>query len=86
MVCKVPTEEVFIKIMEKVVQAELGTEARLFWEALVRFPAMGRGKPIENRQTGCAGKLFRNDSRIIQDEPILSNFSLRFVDKTLMNR
>ena len=46
----------------------------------------GRGKLIENGQTGCAGKLFRNDSRIIQDEPILSNFSLRFVDKTLMNR
>lgn len=52
MVCKVPTEEVFVKIMEKVVQAGLGTGARLFLEVLVQFPAMGRGKPIENGQTG----------------------------------
>ena len=52
MVCKVPAGEEFIKIMEKVVQVELGTGARLFWEVLGRFPAMGRGKPIENGQTG----------------------------------
>ncbi len=52
MVCKVPTGEVFVKIMEKVVQAGLGTGARLFLKVLVQFPAMGRGKPIENGQTG----------------------------------
>ena len=44
--------EVFEKTMGKVVQAGLGTGARLFWEVLVQFPAMGRGKPIENGQTG----------------------------------
>ena len=38
--------------MEKVVQAGLGTGARLFSEVLVQFPAMGRRKPIENGQTG----------------------------------
>ena len=51
-VCKVSTGEVFVKIMEKMVQVGLGTGARLFWEVLVQFPAMGRGKPIENGQTG----------------------------------
>ena len=30
----------------------IGTGARLFWEVLVQFPAMGRGEPIENGQTG----------------------------------
>ena len=71
MVCKVPTGEVFVKIMEKVVQAGLGTGARLFWDVLVQFPAMGRGKAHRKWANGCAGKLFRNDSRIIQD-----NYSL----------
>jgi len=52
MVCKVPTGEVFVSIMEKMVQTGLGTGARLFLEVLVQFPAMVRGKPIENRQTG----------------------------------
>jgi len=40
------------KNLEKMVQAGLGSGARLFWEVLVQFPAMGRGKPIENGQTG----------------------------------
>ena len=52
MVCKVPTGEVFLKIMEKVVQAGIGTGAMLFWEVLVQFLSLGRGKPIENGQTG----------------------------------
>jgi hypothetical protein len=76
MVCKVPAGEEFIKIMEKVVQAELGTGARLFWEVLGRFPAMGRGKPIENGQTGCAGKFFRTDSRITQDKSTIAQLNL----------
>jgi hypothetical protein len=49
MVCKVSTGEVFIKIMDKVVQAELGTGARQFWKVLGQFPAMGRGKAIEKQ-------------------------------------
>jgi hypothetical protein len=52
MVCKVSTGEVFVKILEKVFQAGLGTGVRLFWEVLVQFTAMGRENPIENGQTG----------------------------------
>jgi len=50
--CKDSTGEVFVNIMEKVVQAGLGTGARLFLEVLVQFPVMARGKPSENGQTG----------------------------------
>jgi hypothetical protein len=57
MVCKVPTGEVFVKIIEKVAQAGLGTGARLFWEVLVQFPAMAGESPSKMGKRVC-GKAF----------------------------
>jgi hypothetical protein len=52
MVCNVPTGEVFVKIMEKVVQTGWKAGSDVFWAVPVCFPALNKGKPVKK---ACGG-------------------------------
>jgi len=66
MVCKVPTEEVFVKNHGKSGSGRTWDWSEAILGGSGPVSCDGQGKAHRKWANGCAGKLFRNDSRIIQ--------------------